>query len=56
MKQLVVEKANQPIETWPWDDASRRMFKLDEYDVITLEKGGVVWVGTTGISLEEEEE
>ena len=52
MKQLIVEAPNQEAEVFPWDSNTQRRFKLDDDDIKALEHGAVVWLGQTGLSLE----
>ena len=51
---LIVQEANMPEEEFPWNEETKKKFKLDNADVEKLEGDGVVWRGDTAISLEEE--
>lgn len=55
-KVLVVETPNRPTRTYEWNGMTIEELDLDKYDIMELEAGNVVWNGTTGMSLEDEDE
>ena len=55
MKILYVEKPNQNVQKFHWNDLAQRRAGLDEKDIQRLENGELVFKGNTSYTLEEED-
>ena len=51
-KVLIVEHPGQEIEQYPWDQAAKLRFQLNEADADDLEHGAVLWRGPTAFLVE----
>jgi hypothetical protein len=52
--ELVVEAPYQKERRFPWDEATKKRFDLDRFDVESLENGDTLWQGDVALNLENE--
>lgn len=55
-KVLCVDRENEGDTYHPWNEETKKRFKLDAEDVEYIEDDNVLWRGSVAFSLEEEEE
>jgi hypothetical protein len=51
-KVLTVEHRKRKTEQYPWDQAAKQRFQLNEADADDLEHGAVLWRGSTAFLVE----
>jgi hypothetical protein len=51
-KVLIVEPRDQNLQRYPWNEATKHRFELNEAEADELEHGAVLWRGSTAFMLE----
>ena len=51
-KVLIVEPPDQTWQRYPWDESTKQQFHLNDAEVDQLERGAVLWHGSTAFMVE----
>jgi hypothetical protein len=51
-KALIVEPTDQTWQRYPWDESTKQRFELNDAEVDQLERGAVLWRGSTAFMVE----